>query len=366
MDKGKIKRNYKTLKSLLDRKCKMMIVVKSNAYGHFLIDFAHEAVSLGADMLGVDSIVEAVALRKQGIKIPILVLGFTIPQNIDLATKHDITLTVSSLFSLKKIISGKQKGLIKVHIKVDTGMHRQGFFSSQADAVVKLIEKREKKISIDGVYTHFAEAKNPAFPTSTMKQLSEFDKWKEIFSRTFPKIIYHAAASAGMLLYPKSHLDMVRVGIAIYGLWPSKEVEGALSNSNIKLLPVLSWKTIISEIKFLDKGDKIGYNFAERLNRKTKVAICPVGYWHGYPLNLSSIGNVLVRGERAKILGRISMDMMAIDISDIPGAREMDEVVLIGFEGGQEISVQSLAELSDTSSYEFITRINPLIKRFFV
>ena len=220
------------------------------------------------------------------------------------------------------------------------------------------------KLQIEGLFTHFAAAKNPAFPQDTKAQIEEFKVWVEAFKKEGFKTINHAAATAGTMLFLESHFDMVRVGIGLYGLWPAKEVE-AFFGGKIILRPALSWKTIIGEVKRIPKGSKVGYDLTETVLRDSTVAVCPVGYWHGFPRNLSSVGQVLVGGHRAKVLGRVSMDMMTIDITDVPNISVEDEVVLIGKQGGVEISAPDVAYLADASWYEVVTRLNPLIKRIY-
>ncbi|MCX6701615.1 MAG: alanine racemase, partial [Candidatus Zambryskibacteria bacterium] len=174
--------------------------------------------------------------------------------------------------------------------------------------------------------------------------------------------IVHAGASSVAFVFPEAYFDMVRIGIALYGLWPSKEVE---KSSKVKLKPILQWKTIIGEIKNVSKDSRVGYDFTEKFQKNSTIAICPIGYWHGYPRNLSSIGNVLVCGKRARILGRVSMDMIAIDISNISGVKVGSEVTLLGADGKKTISAEEVADWAGTSSYEIVTRINPLIKKFY-
>ncbi|TSC61046.1 MAG: alanine racemase, partial [Parcubacteria group bacterium Gr01-1014_107] len=214
-------------------------------------------------------------------------------------------------------------------------------------------------------FTHFAAAKNPSFPKYTFGQIELFKKWIEAFKKNGYKPIAHAAASSGTLIFPESHFDMVRIGISLYGLWPSPEVE-SFCKDKYQLKPILSWKTIISEVKTLKKGSKVGYDLTETLSRESKVAVCPLGYWHGFPRILSSIGSVLIRGKRARVLGRISMDMISVDVTGIVDAKVGDEVVVLGKQGKEEVSADDLAYLSGTSNYEVITRINPLIKRFYI
>jgi alanine racemase len=369
IDRKAIKGNYDTFRSLIPKSCKLLAIVKSNAYGHSLIDFSKEAEKLGADFLGVDSIIEALALRREGIKTPILVLGYTLPEMISEAIKNDISITVSSLEMLKKItaVIGKNDKKLKIHIKVDTGMHRQGFLPEDSAKILANLQltTNNKQLEVEGVFTHFASAKNPAFPVYTNHQIDDFKEWISLFNKNGFKPIVHAAATAGSLVFPDSHFDMVRIGIGLYGEWPSKESKAYLQDK-MKLEPVLTWKTIISEIKNLLKGERLGYDLTEKLDRDSVVGICPVGYWHGIPRALSSVGYFLVNGKRAKILGRISMDMIVIDLTGIIGVKVTDEAVILGGSGKTKIISEEMAGMADTCNYELITRINPLIKRIYV
>lgn len=362
VDKKALKNNYNAFRGLISKNCKLMAVVKSNAYGHGLIDYSILMQELGADFFGVDSITEALTLRKNGIKKPILVLGYTMPENFDEASKNNISLTISSFESLKSI--KKYDKPLNIHLKIDTGMHRQGFQLDEIERAVKYIKDRSASINIEGVYTHFAAAKNPSFPLETNKQIKQFEEALKIIESYGFKPIKHAAATSGAIVFPKSHFDMVRIGIGMMGLWPSYETK-ACFEKRIKLEPVLCWKTIISEIKEIKKGESIGYDFTETLGSDSTIAILPIGYWHGYRRDLSSIGHVLVKGKRAKILGRVSMDMIVIDITGIKGVKVCDEVILIGADGKEEVSAYEIALLGDTSWYETITQINPLIKRIY-
>ncbi len=199
----------------------------------------------------------------------------------------------------------------------------------------------------------------------TEKQISEFNSWVEAFKNAQFGILVHACATGGTLLYPEAHYDMVRVGAGFCGIWPSDEIKKVF-NVQFELKPVLTWKTLIVEKKNIQRGEGIGYDLIETLQRDSMVAICPIGYWHGIPRKLSTIGSILVNGKRAKILGKISMDMLAIDVTDIPDIQIYDEAVVIGVSGQEEISIRELAELADTTSYEFITRVNPRIKKIYV
>lgn len=357
--------NYNVFRGVIKKDCRLMAVAKSNAYGHDLVQFAKTEAQFGVDWFGVDSITEAAALRGAGIKKPILVLGHTLPERLPEAAQKNIRITLSGADGLAAIKRTGTARQLKVHLKVDTGMHRQGFTLSELPYILREIKKLNKKITIEGLYTHFAAAKNPAFPAETLKQLDEFKKAALIVYSAGFKPICHAAATSGTLLYQESHLDMVRVGIGLYGLWPSKEARAACENK-ISLKPALSWKTVIGEVKELKRGSRVGYDFTERMQKDSLVAVCPIGYWHGVPRSLSSIGSVLIKGKRAKILGRVSMDMIVVDVSDIQNPRVGEETSIIGRNGKEAITADDMAHLADTVNYEIVTRLNPLMKRLYI
>ncbi|MEK7099197.1 MAG: alanine racemase, partial [Patescibacteria group bacterium] len=245
-----------------------------------------------------------------------------------------------------------------IHIKIDTGMHRQGFFSADMSAVIRMLMRF--KIQPQGVFTHFASAKDPGDLRYARKQYAIFGGVTSEMERAgFHGMIRHAAASGGTLIFPESHLDMVRVGMGLYGYWPSAESQ----SRKVALQPVLTWKTIVSEIKSIPKGALVGYDGVERVRRPTRMAVLPVGYWHGIDRGLSGKGHVLIRGKRAKMLGRISMDMTVVDVTDISGTRQGDEVVLIGRQGKQVLSADEIGGVIHTTAYEVLVRINPLIRR---
>lgn len=368
VDREALSHNYKVLRDTLSPGCKLMAVAKSNAYGHSLIDFSREIEKLGTDWIGVDSIIEAIALREAGIKVPIFVLGYTLPEMLARAAELDISLTVSTFETFGAIADTDFVKKLKVHIKVDTGMHRQGFQEKDMPAVLDEIKKLATsggKIEVEGLFTHFAAAKNPSFPQRTLAQISLFEKWMNAFKEAGLNPIRHACASGGTLIFPQAHFDMVRIGISLYGLYPSKEAE-LFMKDKIDLKPILSWRTLIGEVKDVSKGERVGYDFTEEFKRDSKIAICPIGYWHGYPRNLSSIGYVLVRGKRARVIGRVSMDMITIDVTDISHVEVGDEVTLIGRDGEETVSAEEIALAVENSPYEVITRLNPLIKRIYV
>lgn len=355
IDTKAIRSNYRAFRKFIPKKVKIMGVVKSNAYGHNLTEFALELEKCGVDMLAVDSLVEALSLRKAGIKKEILVLGYTLPEMFSKAAGKKVHLTISSIDGLKVFLKSPSAEKIPVHLKVDTGMHRQGFLLSEIDEVLKLVSA--SKVRVTGLYTHFASAKDPRETKFTECQIAEFEVWRSSLSLWGYQLAVHAGATGGSSYFPEAHFDMVRIGAGLYGFWQTL--------GNVPLKPVLTWKTIISEIKEIPAGAHVGYDTTYTTEKLSRIAVCPIGYWHGYPRALSNNSEVLIRGARAKILGRISMDMIVIDVTNIPKIKMGDEVVLIGREGKEEITAADIAEWADTSAYEILTRLNPLIKRIY-
>ena len=351
--------NFKTLSKISGKNIKKMVVVKSNAYGHGIVDCAKILEKAGADFLAVDSFEEAVLLRNSNLKKPILVFGFTYKENFKEAAKKNISLTISNSQSLKDLIASNHK--VKVHIKADTGLHRQGFLESEMDNVKKTLSKN-KNVIFEGLYTHLAGAESNKFLSYTEKQITSFNRWTAELYEVNPDILIHCAASSASMLYPESRFNMVRFGIALYGLWPSKETEVGIPE--IVLKPVLKWNSIVSEVKKIEKGEPVGYDCSEELVRDSVIGVIPIGYWHGYPRHASKKSFVLVKGQRAKILGKVSMDMIVVDLTNIKNPKQGDVVTLIGVSGTNEVSAEELANYCDTINYEIITRINPEITRF--
>jgi alanine racemase len=258
-----------------------------------------------------------------------------------------------------------EQQVLKVHIKIDTGMHRQGFQLSEVDEAFRQIQALEN-VQVTGIFTHFAAAKNPAFPADTLSQIDKFEKAYEKAKQYFGDgLIRHAAATSGTLLFPQSHYDMVRIGIGLYGLWTSKEAK-AYCGDNIELKPALSWKTVVAEVKNVVAGERVSYDFTEKLSRDSKIAILPIGYWNGFRRSLSSVGHVLIRGQKAKVLGRVTMDMIIVDVTNIENVKSGDLVTLIGRDGELVVTADDIAALTETSNYEVVTQLNPLMKRIYL
>ncbi len=354
--------NLRTFRHILGPNRRIMAVAKSNAYGHGLYDLVPLLEELGVDAVGVDSIVEAATLRRKGVTRPILVMGFTLPSRFGDAARNGVAITVSSFEGLRTLASAEDGRKIRVHIKVDTGMHRQGFLPAELPRVLRFLKSRPGRIAVEGLYTHFAAAKNPARPAATRAQIAQFEAAAAAFASEGFETVRHACATAGVLNYPEAHYDMARIGIGLMGYWPSTETRRAWEG-RIALRPVLSWRTLVSETKLLPAGATLGYDLTERLARDSKIGICPVGYWHGYPLALSGKGQALVRGRKVRILGRVSMDMLVVDLTDADGAQAGDVVTLIGRDRGETVDAEATARLAGTTVYELLTRLNPLLRK---
>jgi alanine racemase len=365
LDRTALAHNVLTFRCLLPPDCRLMAVCKSNAYGHGLYDLAPALQEMGVDWFGVDSIVEAVTLREKRILRPILVLGYTLPSRFAEAEHHDVSLTVSNLENLRELASTTKLRHLRIHLKLDTGLHRQGFLPSQWGEALGLIRECGRRVEVEGVYTHFAAAKDPGRREYTERQIREFERAAGRLLKSGLKPIRHASATAGVLNYPEAAYDLARVGIGLMGYWPAAQSKRAWEG-RIVLKPVLSWRTIISEVKTLGKGAGIGYDLTSTLTKRGRVGVCPVGYWHGFARSLSSVGEVLVRGRRAKVLGTVSMDMIVIDLGQIAGARVGDVVTVIGRDGLEEITATEVACRAGVSHYELLTRLNPLIQKFYI
>jgi len=358
INKQALIQNYRLFSSSVSPKTLFMAVIKSNAYGHGLHEIAHILHKTTVDWFGVDSFTEAMELRKQAIQTPILVFGHTPRHRFKEAIKYNITLTVADDEMLRDVIlESKKKHHPLFHLKIDTGMHRQGFTIEALPTVLAMLTKNT--IQPTGVYTHFSSAGNIANPNITNAQIQCFQHANTLIENAgFHGLIKHAAATAGCIAFPNAHFDMVRIGLGLYGLWPSETMRQKFEKK-FPLQPVLVWKTIIGQMKHVKKNDAIGYDGTETVTQPSTIAVLPIGYWHGLPRSLSRIGQVLVHGKKAKILGRISMDMTSIDITNIQNVKRGDEVTIIG----KTVSADIMAKHAGTINYEITTRINPLIPR---
>jgi len=355
---GNLAYNFRQIRKAVSPVTKIMVTVKADAYGHGLIPVSNKLVECGVDFLGVASIDEGILLRKGGIKLPILVMGVVLEEHVGELFNFRLTPTICDI-DQAKALHKKARSLkqdINIHIKVDTGMGRIGVSHYDAAGLVGKIANL-KSLKIEGLFTHFAFADmNKKF---THYQAFLFYHLVSKLNRSGIRIpLIHAANSAGLLDYGSTHFNMCRPGLAIYGLYP----RGNLKNS---LKPVLSLKTKVIFVKRVPQGTGISYGHAYVTNRDTNIVTLPIGYGDGYQRNLSNISPVLIKGRRFKISGRICMDQMMVDVGDLP-VKVGDEVVLIGFQGRNEISAQELAELSATIPYEIVCGLGSRIPRIYI
>ncbi|MCW1892021.1 MAG: alanine racemase [Candidatus Uhrbacteria bacterium] len=345
-----------------------MAVLKSNAYGHGL----HEAASIVAplvDWMVVDSLDEARELRAQGLKGKVLIIGYIPPESVPDLVKLRCSAVAYSKEMLSAIRRVKAKpGSFRLHLKIETGTTRQGLEGSELVAFARAAATIPS-VAIEGVYTHFANIEDTLDPSYAKEQLARFNRECDRLKKAgFDSLIRHSAASAAALMYPETRFDAARLGIAMYGHWPSREARIAIQKMypSLTLQPVLTWKTLIAQVKDVAKGTPVSYGLTERVTRASRIAVLPVGYWDGYDRGLSSIGRVLIRGHVCKVIGRVCMNMMMVDVTDVPGARSGDEVVLIGSQKKSLVSAEQMAESLGTIQYEVLTRINPRTPRIIV
>jgi len=359
-----ITHNIGQIQKILSPTAQLMVVVKSNAYGHGLIGCARIAQSAGITWFGTVSLEEALTLRRNGIKGRILVLSFFDPDKLTDAIKNNITLTVYNLSAALTInrLAKKLNKTVPIHLKIDTGTTRLGVMPSESAHVAKAIQ-RLQNIRLEGLFSHLANAENPN-QRSANNQIRIFNHVVDELARQEIRVPYpHIACSAASILNRSSHYTMARIGIALYGLW-SIEHNGVHASA-LKLWPALSWYTRVLQVKTVTAGTSIGYGSTYTARKTTKIAIIPVGYWDGYDRKFSNNGEVLVRGRRCQIRGRVCMNLTMIDVTNVPAAKPGDKVTLIGTDGRQTISVDSLAKRIGTINYEIVTRINPLLPRLY-
>lgn len=350
---------------------KVMCVIKSNAYGHGLLEVAR-VCEKDADWFGVDSVIEARALRQNRMILPILILGYTPPESVREIVENDISFVVYSLKMLQDAARSAKvvKRPAKIHLKLETGLTRQGVDGEEFERMCAFLQKHLSLFVIEGVSMHFANIEDSTNLSYTKKQLSCFQHLlRRLPAYGLKPELIHTAASAAAYLVPDTRYDLIRLGIMLYGIWPSNKTYESFKKTNNahSLRPVLSWKTIVAQVKRVPAGTPISYGMTERVERDSTIAVLPVGYWDGYDRQaMSRTGEVLIRGKRCKVLGRVCMNMCMVDVTDLPVVKVGDEVVLLGSQKGERISVEELAQRGDTIGYEIVSRINPLIPRIVV
>jgi alanine racemase len=347
----------------LEPDTKMMAVIKTDGYGHgaFPIGKALEDLEFVFGY-AVATAEEALKLRKEGLEKPILILGYVFPCDYEILAKQNVRIAVFREDMLEELTAASKAigKSIPVHIKVDTGMGRIGI--SPDDEGLRFVEKalHTEGVEIEGIFTHFARA-DETDKTNVEEQFTRFSDFLERIRKElgFVPPIRHCSNSAAILELPRTHLDMVRAGITLYGLEPSDEVDMSL----VPLKPVMSLHSRITFVKTVQPGQSISYGGLFTAERPTRVATVPLGYGDGYPRSLTGKGEVLIRGKRCRILGRICMDQFMVDITDLPDVREGEPVVLMGRDGSECITAEELGAKSGRFNYELVCLISNRIPR---
>lgn len=366
VDLDAVRYNMEQMHSKLSEKTKMIGVIKTDGYGHGAVPIGRELESLPfVSGYAVAAAEEAFILRKAGLEKPILILGYTFPYSYEELIRQEIRPAVfraDSVLALSDCAKRLGKSA-RVHVKVDTGMTRVGIRPDRSGLAFVEQLMRTEGIMVEGIFTHFARA-DEIDKASAREQLSRF---MEFVTRIEDELgchipVRHCSNSAGIVELPEANLDVVRAGIALYGLWPSEEV----SRDIISLHPVLSLKSHIVYLKEVEAGVPVSYGGTYVTGDKTLIATIPVGYGDGYPRSLSGKGYVLIRGERAPILGRVCMDQFMADVSRIPNVSEGDEVTLIGKDGEDEITMEMLGRISGRFNYELACDLGKRIPRVYL
>lgn len=357
----KLKNNLVNLKKKIGQDVKIMAIVKSNAYGHGLVEISRALVHYGIDYLGVGFLEEGLILRKNGISAPILVLGGVLGDQIQHFLANNLEITVSSLELAKRIDTEVQAHFTKkarIHLKIDTGMGRIGVHSKNAITFIEEILKL-KHIEIVGIYSHFATA-DLKDKTFAYLQLERFNQVINYLEKIGIDIQYkHIANSGAILDIPESYFNMVRPGILLYGLYPSEDV-----SKTIVVEPVLNFKSKIVFIKTVEANTSISYGRKYFTKNKTRIATIPVGYGDGYSRMLTNKTDVIINGKRFPVVGAICMDQIMIDIGE-ENFHVGDDVTLIGRDGEESINVWELANKIGTNAYEFLCNINSRVPRIY-
>ncbi|MHB0976405.1 MAG: alanine racemase [Candidatus Aquicultorales bacterium] len=359
IDLDAIRHNVTLVKGIVSPAVKVMAVVKADGYGHGAVEVSRAALEAGAEWLGVALPEEAVELRRSGIAAPILILSEPPVEAAGLVVENDCSATITSLEVAKALNreAASRGKTARLHLKVDTGMNRIGVAVSQAVGLAESVRSLGDS-TLEGIFTHFAKADDVSSDFTDL----QLDRLLEVVSDLPAGLqpIKHAANSAATFLNPRTHLDMVRIGIALYGLHPSEATMG-----KVDLRPALSLKARPSFIKRVPGGSGVSYGHTKLTHKETTVVTVPVGYGDGYPRRFSNVGSVLIRGERRPIIGNVCMDQFMVDAGDIH-VTEDDEIILMGEEGGERITADELADLLGTINYEIVCMINKRVPRIYL
>ncbi len=374
LSKASLKNNINFLKKEMGKNVKISSVVKGNAYGHGIKEFIPIAEECGMNHFSVYSADEALEVYKcANEKSQIMIMGVVEGEQIEWAINSGIEFYVFDFDRLNKAIecAKKLKRKAKIHIEIETGMNRTGFLGEDLRKVFNILKDNQDASIIEGLCTHFAGAESIANYVRIQKQLNTYNRIYKWFVKNgiTPKV-RHTACSAASMSYPKSRMDMVRIGIMQYGFWSSRETFiSHINNKEDKADPlhrIIRWKSHVMSTKSVKTGEFIGYGTSYLAQRDMKIATIPVGYSHGFSRRLSNQGRVLIHGNRFGVIGIVNMNLMTVDITDNPEIKKGDEAVLIGTQGDLSISVASFSELSSQLDYELLTRLNQNIPRVVV
>lgn len=367
LDAAALENNVREFRRRIPEPTRLGAVVKSNAYGHGMLETAAIARRAGAEWLCVNGVEEGVRLREAGHDAPILVMGYVALSDLEPVVALDLRPVVYNLETVDRlealaVAAGRQ---VRVHVKVETGTNRQGVPEHDVPRFVEKL-RAAPSLRLEGLSTHFADIEDTTDHGFAETQIAAFGRIVETVRSLGESPLRHSACSAAALLFNRTHLDLARIGISVYGIWPSKETYVSClerGKPSLDLRPALAWKTRIAQIKEVREGEFVGYGRTWRATRTTRIAVLPVGYHEGYDRGLSGIAHVLVRGRRAPVRGRVCMNMTMVDVTDVPEARLEDEVVLLGPQGDERVSAEQLAQWCGTIPYEIVSRIHPSLPR---
>ena len=361
IDLGALANNVRRVKALAGRDVGVMAVVKANAYGHGAPRVAEVALRNGADMLAVANLAEALQLRDAGIDAPILTLSYVPPEQISLARDMDLRVTIYDRELAGQYLStfDRDGRKLRGHLKVDTGMHRLGVLPDDAPALARDLQA-SPLVELEGVYTHFSSAdEDPAY---TATQLATFRRvLDEMRADGIAPRLVHAANSPALLDCRDSHFNLARPGVALYGLRP---MDDAPNMDGFR--PIMRWTTRVAQVKTLPPGSRVGYGHGYTTRREQTLAVLPVGYADGLRRTPRSWREVLIHGQRAPLVGRVSMEKIIVDVSGIPGVGIGDEAVLLGRQGEDEICADEIARWLDSNNYEVVCTVAPRVPRSYV
>jgi len=363
--------NLGFLKKMLGKKVIFSSVVKGNAYGHGIKEFVTMAYNNGVNHFSVFDVEEAkLVFETLGNKVTIMIMGFVADDDLHWVIENEIQFFIFERYRLATATktAKKLKKKAKIHIEIETGMNRTGFSKKELSRLAKYLIKEAKHLDFIGICTHYAGAESISNYYRVENQIERFNEAIEIFkSHGIEAKIKHSACSAASMMFPETQMDLVRIGILQYGLWPSPEVLVTYLNSKKKktnpLQRVISWKSEVMNVKRVKSGEFIGYGTSYMAKENMKITTIPLGYSHGYSRSLSNQGRVLIDGKRCGVIGTINMNMLSLDVSEIEHIKKGDEVVLIGNQGDLTITVSSFGELNNLLNYEFLSRISKSIPR---